>query len=515
MKLDDQEYYSLKRLRSSTMIFAIGKVLNAGLSFAILVLIASNLSKSDFAIYAWLVAFTEFTVNISRFGINHLVLRYAPELRARHHLRALARLLVLSTLSRVVIMLLFGLVYYECSHLLLSSLGKEEWLPAFDLYIAVIIPFGLMVFLRDTVFQSLLEQGLSQSNTTIRHVLFLGGLAALLLLTTEFTVMEVIYVEIVATMAATLAALIKGWLILRALPHGQIASSGEVPDLWTMVTFAANNYASELLRMLGSNHALMTVAPQMLTVAALAPFGFCVTLFGQVYRFLPAQLFSGLYRPKLIAEYTKSRNFRTLNRQITMILKISNYALASGFALFVVYGDEIINLMSGGKYGDEYLLMLGFFVLMFVDNHRLVLSDLCATIEKADLLRNVSFANVLIIPIAVLFVALGLSYYGLIAAIIIGEGIFVSAIIYYLWRHGFALHLDVMGQLRIIAAAAVAIALGFLFKASVPADGLLWMIVGFAVIGLAFLAAARLLRPLNDAERDAIERLAGRKVYVV
>ncbi|NJO36349.1 MAG: oligosaccharide flippase family protein [Rhizobiales bacterium] len=515
MKLDDQEYYSLKRLRSSTMIFAIGKVLNAGLSFAILVLVASNLSRSDFAIYAWLVAFTEFTVNISRFGINHLVLRYAPELRARHHLRALARLLVLSTLSRVVIMVLFGLVYYECSHLLLSFLGKEDWLPAFDLYIAVIIPFGLMVFLRDTVFQSLLEQGLSQSNTTIRHVVLLGGLALLLLLAMDFTVIEVIYVEIIATMVATLAALIKGWRLLRALPHGQVEASGEVPGWLTMVTFAANNYASELLRMLGSNHALMTVAPQMLSVAALAPFGFCLTLFGQIYRFLPAQLFSGLYRPKLIAEYTKSRNFGALNRQIIMILKISNYVLACGLALFVVYGNEILDLMSGGKYGDEYVLMLAFFVLMFVENFRLVLSDLCATIEKADLLRNVSLANLLIIPIAVLFVALGLSYYGLVAAIVIGEGIFVSAIVVYLLRQGVALRLDAMGQLRIAAAAVVATALGFLFKASVPAGGIVWMVLGAAVIGLAFLAAARLLRPLSDGERDAIERLAGRKVYLV
>jgi O-antigen/teichoic acid export membrane protein len=512
---DEQEYYSLKRLRSSTMIFAIGKIVNAVLALTILVLLASNLTRGDFAVYAWLVAFTEFTVNISRFGINHVVLRYAPELRAGHHLRALSRLLLLSTVSRIVIMTLFGLFYYGASHGVLSLVGKTDWLPAFELYIAVIIPFGLMVFLRDTVFQSLLRQGLSQANMTIRHTVFLLGLAVFLLSATDLTVMEVIAVEIAATMVATLIALIQGWRIVKGLPEDQAAAGGSVPGWRTMMRFAANTYASELLRMLGSNHALMTVAPQMLTVAALAPFGFCLTLFGQIYRFLPAQLFSGLFRPKLIAEYTKSRSFERLNRHIVMILKISNYVLAGGLAIFIVYGAAILDLMSDGKYGDEYLLMVAFFMLMFIDNHRLVLSELCSTIEKTDILRNVSLANLLIIPIAVLLVSFGFSYYGLVLAIIMGEGLFVSAIIASLWRQGFALRLDVMGQLRIIAAAAIAGVAGYLYKTSVADDGFVLMVLGMAIIGLSFVAAARLLRPINDGERDAIERLAGRKLYVV
>jgi hypothetical protein len=282
-----------------------------------------------------------------------------------------------------------------------------------------------------------------------------------------------------------------------------------------MIRFAANSYASEVLRMLGSGYALMSVAPQMLAVAALAPFGFCLTLFGQIYRFLPAHLFSGLFRPKLIAEYTKTKSFKALNRQIIMILKISNYTLAAGISIFVVYGATFLDLISGGKYGSEYYLMLGFFALMFVDNHRLVLSDLCSTIEKADLLRHASFVNLLIIPIAALLVlAFDLSYYGLVAAILIGEGLFVLAIVVQLRREGYALNLDAMGQARIVVAAVLSTAVGVLLQASLP-EGLFWSFVGAAAIGIAFIAAARLVRPLNGKERDSLERLVGRKVYVV
>jgi hypothetical protein len=127
----------------------------------------------------------------------------------------------------------------------------------------------------------------------------------------------------------------------------------------------------------------------------------------------------------------------------------------------------------------------------------------------------VSLANLLIIPIAIFLVWLGLSYYGLVLAIIIGEGLFVSAIIASLWRQGYALDLDVMGQLRIITAAGIAGGIGFLFKTTLGGDGFIPMLLGMAVIGLAFIATARLLRPLNEAERATIERLAGRKLYVV
>ncbi|MGI9437653.1 MAG: lipopolysaccharide biosynthesis protein, partial [Geminicoccaceae bacterium] len=439
---DTGEYYSTKRMRSNVYIFAGGKIANAALSFTILVLIASSLTKSDFAIYAWLLAFTEFTVNISRFGVNLLVLRYAPQLRSSQNLKALSRMILLTTFSRVVVMLVFGLVYYWGSYGLLSVLGKTEWLPAFELYIAVIIPFALVVFLRDTVFQSLFQQGHTQVNTTVRHAVFLIGLLSVLWIVNPVTVIEVIYVDIAATTTAAVLALIQGWILLRRFPYGEVEPTASVPSWSTMLKFAANSYASEILRMLGSGYSLMTIAPQMLTVAALAPFGFCLTLFGQIYRFLPAHLFSGLFRPKLIAEYTKSRSFERLNQQIIMILKISNYTLAAGISIFFVYGSDFLDLMSNGKYGSEYYLMLGFLILMLVDNHRLVLAELCSAIEKADLLRDASIANLTIIPIAVFLVALGLSYYGLVLAIIIGEGIFVATIIRKLWQAGYSLRFD-------------------------------------------------------------------------
>ena len=194
------------------MVFAVGKITERRASASpILVLIASNLTKSDFAIYAWLVAFTEFTINVSRFGINHLVLRYAPGAARRASSEgAGAASWCCRRCSRVVVMTaLRGSSTTWASHGILALLDKADWLPAFELYIAVIIPFGLMVFLRDTVFQSLLQPGpLPRATRRSAMASFCWALPAFLLLADRSSPScEVIYVDIVAT---GIAALIGG-----------------------------------------------------------------------------------------------------------------------------------------------------------------------------------------------------------------------------------------------------------------------------------------------------------------
>ncbi len=508
------EYYSLKRLRWNTLVFTGGKGINAALNLSIFALIASSLSKTDFAIYAWLVAFVELSTNISRFGINWAVDRYVPQLRSTLNSIALRRFILVMTGLRVSVILLFAALFHWSGQTILSFSGKEDWFPAFDLYILVIVPYALMTFSRDIVFQSLLKQAHSQANTTIRHAIFLLVLFFFVSRSDELTLMNVIYGDIAATTVAATVALIQMGFLLHQLPYGSAPTSTALPTWRMIVKFAANSYANEVFRMSGSGYAVMTAAPQLLATAALAPYGFCQTLFTQLNRFLPAHLFSGLYRPRLVSEYTRTGSFGTLNRQLIVILKVSNYILASGIAVFFVYGGEILDLLSRGKYVDAHGLMMFFLVLMLVDNHRQVLMALCNTIERVDFLSRSSLFLPLVVPIAVILVLAGLGSFGLVAALIIAEVMCVGAIVYQLRRAGYHLMFDLSAQLRIAMAALVSILAGLIIHASLP-DTWFWNIVGMGLTGLAFVAAGRFLRPMSERERASIERMVGRKVYVL
>lgn len=514
MSDDGKEYYSAKRLRWNTLVFSGGKVINAILSLTIFYLIAANLSKADFATYAWLIAFVELSTNISRFGINWAVDRYVPELRSNLNSIALRRFIIGMAGLRLVIIIALAMVFHMIGQKVLAFGGKEDWLPAFDLYIVLLIPFAMMVFFRDVVFQSLLQQAHSQATTSIRHLVFLFVLVFFIFRSDPLALESVIYGEIAATIIAVMIALIQVGVLLRQLPYGMKPRAASTLRLRTVFRFAANSYANEVFRMSGSGYAVMSAAPNLLATAALAPYGFCQTLFTQLNRFLPAHLFSGLYRPKLIAQYTKTGSFEILNRQLIMILKISNYILAASIAVFFIYGGELLDWLSRGKYADAHGLMLLFMILMLVDNHRQVLMALCNTIERVDILRRSSLVMPLVVPLAVVFVFAGFDSYGLALSLILPELVCIGLIVYQLRRAGFTLQFDGFSQARIAAASLIAMLIGLIIEGYLP-DGFLWITAGMAMTGLVFLIAARVLRPMNERERASIERLVGRPIYVL
>lgn len=512
--LDQAEYYSIGRLRWNTLVFTGGKGINAIFSLGIFALIASNLSKADFAIYAWLLAFVELSTYLSRFGINWAVDRYVPQLRSTLNSLALRRFILIMTGLRLSLILVMAVAFFWGGEVLLTLAGHEDWIPVFHRYVIIIIPFALMTFLRDVVFQSLLQQAHSQGNTTVRHLIFLIALFAAFLMSDELTIDHVIFGEIAATVVAALAAVLQLRYILRQLPYDATPTTNSLPSWRTITRFAANSYVNEVLRMSGSGYTVMTTAPHLLTTIAVAPYGFCQTLFAQLNRFLPAHLFSGLYRPRLVSQYTKTGSFDDLNRQLIIILKVSNYILAAGIAIFTVYGAEMLTLLSGGKYADAHGLMLLFIFLMLIDNHRQVLVALCNTIEKVEYMSRASLFLPLVVPIAIGLVFAGLGASGLVLALIIADALCLGAIVYQLWINGYRVRAGLPGQARIALAALITVAFGWFIHDYHP-DSWFWNFTGMALTGIAFIAVARVLSPMDAHERSTIERMVGRRIYVL
>ena len=512
-KKETPEYYSITRLKRNALVFASGKALNSVLNLSIFALIASSLSRADFAVYAWLLAFLQLSTNLSRFGINWAVDRYVPELRATMNSFALKRFVLTMMSLRLTAVLLFALIAYWSGQALLTYSGKEAWLPAFNLYIIVIVPFALNNFLRDTVFQSLLKQAHSQINTTIRHLTLMSIVLFWLFWSDALELHHVIYGEIIATSIAVMVALVQLTSLLRQLPYHDAPTSEKLPTWRIIARFAANSYANEVLRMSGGGHAVMAAAPQVLATAALAPYGFCQTLFTQLQRLLPAHLFSGLYRPRMISQYARTGDFKHLNQQLILILKISNYVLAGGLAAFFVYGETIFDLLSGGRYADAHRLMLLFIVLMMIENFRQVMFTLCSTIERVDFLRRASLIMPLVVPVALGLVWAGADASGLVSALIVADLCSIGMIIYQIRNAGFGLKFDTAGQARIAGACIVSALVGMLIQGTHP-DVLAYDILGMVAIGVTFVVVSRLFRPMSEHERLSIERFVGRPAYL-
>ncbi len=158
--------------------------------------------------------------------------------------------------------------------------------------------------------------------------------------------------------------------------------------------------------------------------------------------------------------------------------------------------------------------MLLFTFLMLVDNHRQVLVALCNTIEKVAYMSRASLFLPLVVPLAIGLVFAGLGASGLILALIIADVLCVGAIVYQLRINGYRLRADLFGQARIVASGLITVAIGWFIHENHP-DSWFWNVVGMALTGLAFIAVARILRPMAARERSTIERMAGRRLYVL
>src|SRR5262249_15464356 len=152
-------------------------------------------------------------------------------------------------------------------------------------------------FIRPCIFETLLEQGLSQTNVLLQHVVFLVGLLLSLALNgSTLSIDAVIVARAVALWTALLAALAALARVVRQTTTAE--AHAPEPGVPVLVRFALDNYTLDLMRLTASGPLMTMVASRLLDVAGLAAFGFAQHLIGIVDRILPGHLFLGLLRPR-------------------------------------------------------------------------------------------------------------------------------------------------------------------------------------------------------------------------
>jgi O-antigen/teichoic acid export membrane protein len=511
---ESAQLYSIARLRRSAVVFLAGKGLTAPLNLIIFLLIAARLPKPQFALYAWLVAFGQLSQQLSFFGLNWIALHHVPYYRSRvggrsHRLFLLA----LVALRFALIAALVGASFVAAPPLV-AALGRQAWLFPLRLYLAVIAAELGVEFLRSCIFEPLLEQGVSQGNVLLQHAVFLAGLLLALSAggVSSLSIEDVIYARGAAVWIALLFALGQfGQLLRQPVPS---VDGERRPGLRVLLGFALDNYAQDIMRLTSGGPLMTMLASRLVGVSALAAFGFAQNLAGFVDRFLPAQLFLGLLRPRVIAAYVSDRSFGELQRRIGLILKVSSCALAAVTAVLVAVGLPALGLLAGGQYASSYGLLLTFLLWLAVISLQRMQSVLTNVLGHSEVLRRASIASLLVVPAAVALVYAGAGAYGLVLAMIVGEAVSVWLVSKQLRLADYRLVFDARGYGRITSATMAAVILGGLSQLALPMG--FWAVgSGVAATVTSFVLALAFFRPFAPEERRAIESLLGRRMVLL
>ena len=507
------DFYSREQLRRNTIIFAFGRVVNSGLTFVTFVLLASKLPIQEFALYAWLLAFIRVSQWLSYFGVNVVAARYIPYYRTRLDSDALGSFVLSVVGCRIVLVLTFGGGFLLGSSYLLSILGSDEWSLPFKLFLLVFVAEAIAECLRSDVFGTLLRQLYVQVNLFVRNGVFIS-LLLFFGYSNGFSIYTVIYCEIAATALAALLGIIQLGCILRNRARTIGVQLGKKPGWRNIVEFAANNYVNDVLQLSGSGQVLILLGSHLLSVSSLAAFGFAFRLSLQLERLVPVIVLQSLISPALFARYIEEGSFEKLNRQATLALKISNCVIAVGATIFIAYGRPILELLSAGKYTDTYYLMLvlGLFVTIRVQKR--VLTLVINALERPAILRRASVALLLVPPAAVFLAITGAGPLGFATAMVVGELVFVAATLRQLRKEGFDYTFDHDGHARIGASMLCAALVAFGLVELLPM-GASWDLLGIVVTAIVFAVGVRAFRAFNDRERRVLERLVGRRIYVL
>ncbi len=504
--------YAISRVRRSALLFVAGKGLTAPLNLVTFFLIAARLPTEQFALYAWLIAVGQLSHQFSYLGLNWTAPHYVPCYRSRIGGPAYRRFLLVLVGIRVIVVAALVAAMFFVAPLLVALAAHEAWQPALRLFLLVMAAELMVEFIRPCLFEPLLEQGLSQVNVLIQHVVFLAGvLFSLALDGSTLSIGAVIVALAVALWVALLVALAQLAHVLRQ-PTAADGSDPE-PGVSMLVRFSLDNYTQDLLRLTASGPLMTVVASRVLDVSGLAAFGFAQHLTGVVDRFLPGQLFHGLWRPRVIAAYGEERSFTELHRRMALILKVTLSVLAAVAAVLIAIGPSALALLAGGRYAATQGLLLTLLLWLAIASAQGMQSVLTNVLGRSELLRRAAIASLLVVPAAVALTRAGAGAYGLVVGMIVGPVVGVWMVSNQLTRAGYPLMFDAHGYGRLAATTAAAALLGKLVDLSFPPR--LWSVTAGAIVTLAaFLIALRVLRPFAPAERRAIETLLGRKLVL-
>lgn len=493
--------------------FAVGRIVSAAVGICTLLLLVRALQRSDYGMYIALFASFEILQLAASPGAYAVVFRYLPELRTRGSAGALLRFVVsvsayrLATLGLLVAALAYWADFFA------AAIGLAGQGAAIRLFSLVLLFEGMSRFV-DTQFESLLLQGMAQISALARNAAKLG---ALLWVSAVGTV-EVPLLDWLGFEAVTSAmGLVFSFTLMAVHLARRRVDLGAAPvdlSLARMWRFALPTYGSQVVYLSTSTEMAKVLVSKLVGATVTAAFGFAAALAATLQRYMPSFLLAGWIRPLLISAHQKGQSNDAVVRLAVTVLKLNILMLAPIVTLVAVAGAAIVQLLAGGRLPESLPYLQFFLLLLLFQAARTVLSMLGMTFEmgaaslRATLISTVGLAGGLL-----LYPSLG--PWGLCVGLIVSELLWCVSMGASLNQREvrFVVPWLTTGKFVFSVAVAAAVAYGLLYLVGL-AGSLVWTLFAGCLAAVFCLVVAALLKPFAQDERDLINRLLPRRLFV-
>lgn len=490
-------YYGLAAIRRSLGHYVLGKGVTAITSLLVFIIIVRYLAVGEFAAYATLNALVLMLGLISSPGLKAVLLRFLPELRAKHNNLAMYRLLAIGIALRMVLYAAAGFVLLAFADVLSALLKIDEWRSLLPLYLVVGF-FRINATFASAVLESLLWQREAQFSLAVSYLVKLVALLAVVL-TGNLTLELLVWIECGVELLALVLLIVSAFVRRLGDRENSIGNGSILVQDWRRyANFGLWAYAQNLTSILYGSAPNRLVISYFLPVGSIAMFGAVDRLITYIRRYEPLLVFLGMVRPIFNSRFTNPDDFPRLVSMANLLFRLNFIVLLVPFILFAVAGEPLFDWLTAGKYAEAASIFLAFYTVLILGSANPMIDILVKVVEQNRIYTVSNLVLSASIGLALpLLPVMGL--WGLALANGTGIVLAISIILRYLRKVGYPIAIDGGPIVRIVVAAAAAVGVGHL---ALQAD-----VITFAAVMLSYLCFGCILYvwpAFQDDEKELI-----------
>jgi len=477
---------------------------------ASVILLARNMNTTDYAGYIAVTSLIMLVAMFSNLGLERASARFVPEARMHRDAREILSFVSKLALLRLAIALIFA------AGLFLLWPGVTQ---LFSHSIALpVIPWSVPLFLVATtifaffssVLQSLLEQKLQTRLLLIQTIGRLVLIMALLSIYGQITLDQSLWIMAAPEAVSAIVMAIATFVVLGKISTPHTQDSRPWPDWREVWHIAVHSYGFNVMATLPQGYFMRTLIAATFPAHVTAAYGFFSTLMDRIRTYLPMQFMYNLIEPVMVASYLTNPDPHALARRSHAIYKANVLLLLSALILVVIAGEPMIDLLTSGKYGAEYWMLILLLVQVTIGSNVLALQLFFNTLKATQLLSISGLGALAVMAVGVWLSYLDPSRYWLLTCPILYEVAMNAIALYLAKKKGIAYALPMGNYLKLGL-----LCLGLVVAAKVPLDRMagglqIQVLMGMAAVGLFFVLSFR-LGAITQNEITMVKRLAGRK----
>lgn len=348
--------YAASRVLLQAKWFAVAKVGIAIVSLLTQLVLVRHLTVEDYASYTLLVAGTGVLVFLTMFGMDRVIYRFLPPLREslrwREALALMAGMLsVRLALMTVLLALLLAFPAFLLPDQIVFQLRAIPWQCAI---------YALGQAATDSLLIFCNSVGLQRKQATL--FMLAGGVR----LAAVFSIMvagPLTAVDVANVFAYTELALVAAMALVLAVEFHRLRVRSGAHQGWnfgfSLPQLLRDSLGTQAAYMLGlpfKGALLKLIVGAVSTPLVTAAFGFFQTMADRAYQFMPVFLLKGMVEPALANDYAARRSLDRVRLTVSLLLRFNFLIIFLGIAMLGGTGEQIIDWLTKGRYGDQVLL---------------------------------------------------------------------------------------------------------------------------------------------------------------